>query len=162
MTPQTFRRLFQSSKCTENLTAQVWINNLLRLKLSARRIRKSQNGSQGWKEEDNWGMCTRSSPNGTSLPTWLADKEADVVSEDRSVPVQEVAGQLHHDRQLGQLLQDLTGLGKQQSSAQHHSVRTRKSSWRAENVAAHKPHTCVHKRHVSIMCIDTKEEKAFG
>lgn len=43
-------------------------------------------------------MCTRSSPDGTGLPTWLADKEADVVPEDGCVPVQEVAGQLHHDR----------------------------------------------------------------
>lgn len=47
------------------------------------------------------GMCTRLSPDGIGLPTWLADKEADVVSEDGSVPVQKVAGQLHHDRQLG-------------------------------------------------------------
>lgn len=75
-----------------------------------------------WKVEDKWGMCTTSSQHGTGLPTWLADKEADIVSEHRSVPVQEVTGQLHHDRQLGQLLQHLAGLGKQQSTAQHHSL----------------------------------------
>lgn len=38
---------------------------------------------------------------GKCQPTWLADEEADVVSEDRSVPVQEVTGELHHDGQLG-------------------------------------------------------------
>ena len=48
----------------------------------------------------------------STLPlTGLADEEADVVSEDGRVAVQEVAGQLHHDRKFRQLLQDLPGLG---------------------------------------------------
>lgn len=37
----------------------------------------------------------------TGLPTWLANKEAHIISEDGCVSVQEVAGQLHHDRELG-------------------------------------------------------------
>lgn len=63
-------------------------------------------------------MCTPSSRHGPGLHTWLADKEADVIAEHGSVPVQEVTGQLHHDRKLGQLLQYLAGLGEQQSTAQ--------------------------------------------
>lgn len=44
------------------------------------------------------------------IVTWLADKEANIISEDRCDTVQEVTGQLHHDRQFRQLLQDLSGL----------------------------------------------------
>ena len=36
--------------------------------------------------------------------TWLADEEADVVSENRSVSIQEVASQIDHNWQFSQLL----------------------------------------------------------
>lgn len=42
--------------------------------------------------------------------TWLTDEEANIVPKNRRVAVQEVAGQLHHDWQLRQLLEDLSGL----------------------------------------------------
>lgn len=44
--------------------------------------------------------------------TWLTDEEANVVSEDWGVAVQEVAGQLHHDGQFCQFLQELSGLSR--------------------------------------------------
>lgn len=40
----------------------------------------------------------------------LRDEEADVISEDGSMSVQKVTGQLDHDGQLGELLQNLARL----------------------------------------------------
>ena len=45
--------------------------------------------------------------------TRLANKEADVVSEDWRAAVQEITGQIHHHRYLGQFLQQLTSLQNQ-------------------------------------------------
>lgn len=41
------------------------------------------------------------------LITRLRDKEADIVAEDGRVPIQKVRGQVHHDGQLGELLEQL-------------------------------------------------------
>lgn len=41
------------------------------------------------------------------LITWLGDKEADVVTEDGCVSVQEVGGQFHHDREFRKFFQKL-------------------------------------------------------
>lgn len=49
--------------------------------------------------------------------TWLADEEANVISKNWRVAVQEVACQLYHDRQLCQLLKDLSGLKIRETKA---------------------------------------------
>lgn len=48
--------------------------------------------------------------------TRLADKETNIISEDWSVPVQKVTGQLHHHRQLGQFFEHLASLKPQISA----------------------------------------------
>lgn len=58
-------------------------------------------------------------------PTWLANEKADIVAEDGSIPVQEVTGQLHHDRQFGQFFQHLASLGGQGGGGQGGEERSR-------------------------------------
>lgn len=44
--------------------------------------------------------------------TWLADKEADVVSEDWSISIKEIAGKFYHHWKFCQLFNQLSGLLK--------------------------------------------------
>ena len=46
------------------------------------------------------------------IRTGLADEKADVIPEDRCAPIEEVAGQVDHDRQLSQFLEQLTSLAE--------------------------------------------------
>lgn len=62
-------------------------------------------------------------PDYTDPPTWLADEEADVVTEHWCVSIQEVAGQLHHNRQLCQLLQYLASLWGKIRTGSHMTSR---------------------------------------
>lgn len=61
-------------------------------------------------------------PDYADPPTWLADEEADVVTEHWCVSIQEVAGQLHHNRQLSQLLQYLASLEGKISTVHQHWI----------------------------------------